>query len=84
MNKDLQNIEAIKSKIEGLERDDIEAKALQKQVLKDLKERFSLNSIEEAEAYVEKAKKKLIKNKAKLEEEYNEFISKFGEQLGLN
>ena len=81
---DMKNIVAIKDKIATLEKQSIENQALQKKVLKDLKDLYKFDSIKQAQKYVDKTKQQLITNKEKLQNEYDKFITKYGEKLGIN
>lgn len=81
---DLKKINQLKAKIEVIETSQIESKALQKRVLQDLKEKHGLDSLEEAEKFVAKTKKTLVKNKEILQGKYNDFISSYGDKLSID
>lgn len=80
---DFKKIQEIKDKIAIKERQDIENKALQKKILQDLKENYDLDSLEAATKYIDKLKKQLNKNASKLQGQYDDFINKHSDSLGI-
>lgn len=75
---------SLKRKIDNLKEKKIKNDAMKESVLKNLKAKYGFDSIEEAQAGVERLKIKHGKEVEKLENDYDKFIEEFGEKLGIN
>jgi len=84
MSNVLDKIPQLTKRVEELRNQKIRNDVLKENILTELKEKYKLNSIEEAESELKSLDKKFNKELELLEKNYAEFIERFGRQLGIN
>ena len=77
----VDRIQELSKRIEQLKQDQAEARGVQKNVLKSLKDEFGISSIEEARSLLKKREAKLKKMETELQEGLTSFEKKYGDLL---
>ena len=78
-----EKIKKLKRAIDSKEKEYVASKAIHDRLLKELEEKFGVKSVAEAQKKLKKLKADFKKAESKLEEQYDDFVAKHGEKLGL-
>lgn len=77
-------ITALTRKVEQLKEKKMRNDIKKENILKELKEKYKLDSVGKAEKELKKMDEELNKQIELLEQDYDKFITEFGEKLGIN
>lgn len=80
----IDKITALTRKVEQLKEKKMRNDIQKENILKELKEKYQLDSVGKAEKELKKMDEELNKKIELLEQDYDKFITEFGEKLGIN